>query len=143
MKKQKLYLQAQRNIAKRFAKLALDREIPVCPGTDSYEKKIVNLEIKLFVKEAGFIHTVPKGTLRNLGNTYHSKWKKLKSPKRIAGTFYAGYLNKILLLPALYFTPPLRVGDFCSGHLPGSPVVGFAGKMIFSRDAFAGSSHAM
>ena len=44
----------QWNIAKRFTKLALDKGVPVCTGTDSDQKKFVQREIKLLVKEAGF-----------------------------------------------------------------------------------------
>jgi imidazolonepropionase-like amidohydrolase len=45
---------AQWNIAKRFTKLALEKRVPVCTGTDSDEKKWVTREIKLLVSEAGF-----------------------------------------------------------------------------------------
>lgn len=50
----KAILQAQWQIGKRFAKLALDNGVPVCAGTDSDEKKFVHREIKLLVTEAGF-----------------------------------------------------------------------------------------
>jgi len=50
----KLTTVAQWNIAKRFAKLALDKGVPVCTGTDSDEKKYVQREIKLLVSDAGF-----------------------------------------------------------------------------------------
>ncbi|MDP1763476.1 MAG: amidohydrolase family protein [Sediminibacterium sp.] len=45
---------AQWNMAKRFTKLALDKGVPVCTGTDSDEKKFVQREMQLLVKEAGF-----------------------------------------------------------------------------------------
>ncbi|MBK6827860.1 MAG: amidohydrolase family protein [Chitinophagaceae bacterium] len=45
---------AQWNIAKRFTKLALEKGVLVCTGTDSDENKFVQREIKLLVKEAGF-----------------------------------------------------------------------------------------
>jgi imidazolonepropionase-like amidohydrolase len=50
----KLRTIAQWNIAKRFTKLALEKGVPVCTGTDSDEKKFVQREIKLLAKEAGF-----------------------------------------------------------------------------------------
>lgn len=45
---------AQWNMAKRFTKFALDKGVPVCTGTDSDEKKFVQREMQILVKEAGF-----------------------------------------------------------------------------------------
>ena len=45
---------AQWNIAKRFTRLALEKGVPVCAGTDSDEKKWVTREINLLVSDAGF-----------------------------------------------------------------------------------------
>jgi len=50
----KAVVNAQWNIGKRFTRLALDRGVPVCAGTDTDENKFVHREIKLLVKEAGF-----------------------------------------------------------------------------------------
>jgi imidazolonepropionase-like amidohydrolase len=44
---------AQWNIAKRFTKLAIEKGVPVCTGTDTDDNKFVQREMKLFVQEIG------------------------------------------------------------------------------------------